>query len=490
MKTAVLILFLALAVPPSAIAQPGLRPGFDKREYLALMTVSAQFGDSAYRAALPVADGYTLSYRSPVVGLENRWDLYLREADRVAVISIRGTTERNESWLANLYAAMVPARGQLTLSDDFTFPYTLATDPRAAVHVGWLVSTAFLSRDILPRIDSCYRAGIADILIIGHSQGGGIAYLLTAYLHNLRQQGRLPADLRIKTYCSAGPKPGNLPFAYAYEAMTQGGWAYNVVNSADWVPEAPVTVQTLEDFNQPNPFVTARSTIKQQPFRKRLALRYAYGRLHKPTRRAQRNYQKIMGDFTSRQVSDLLPGFVPPEYFPSIDYVRTGNTITLLADSTYYTWNTQDTNFIFAHHFHPPYIYLAERLPDDLDYSSTTMQTEKTIYRTNWELEYLSGPRIAFAGLFPDKRPRIAFDPSTKSVQGNSGCNGYSAPYKLAGDTLTFGEPGPTTMMYCGEGEGFFLRTLQQIETYRIDEDGKLLLLLDDVPMMRFAPVD
>jgi hypothetical protein len=21
------------------------------------------------------------------------------------------------------------------------------------------------------------------------------------------------------------------------EAMTQGGWAYNVVNSADWVPE-------------------------------------------------------------------------------------------------------------------------------------------------------------------------------------------------------------------------------------------------------------
>ena len=114
------------------------------------MKVSAQFGDSAYSAAHPVPSQYTLAYRSVAMGLDNRWDLWTRP-DQVAVVSVRGTTERSESWLANLYAAMVPAQGELTLSDDFTFPYQLAMHPRAAVHVGWLVSTAFLARDILPK---------------------------------------------------------------------------------------------------------------------------------------------------------------------------------------------------------------------------------------------------------------------------------------------------------------------------------------------------
>lgn len=32
----------------------------------------------------------------------------------------------------------------------------------------------------------------------------------------------------------------------------------------------------------------------------------------------------------------------------------------------------------------------------------------------NWELEYLSGPRIAFNGLYPDKKPTITFNATTK----------------------------------------------------------------------------
>ncbi len=377
------------------VCAQSLQPGFDKNEYIELMKLSAQFGDSAYRAALPVPPQYTLSYRSDVMGLDNRWDLWIHgdarhgdarhgdarhgdarhgdarhgdarhgdaRSDQVAVISVRGTTERSESWLANLYAAMVPAQGALTLSDDFTFSYQLAAHPRAAVHVGWLVSTAFLVRDMLPKIDSCYQTGIKNMIVMGHSQGGAIAYLLTAHLYSLQKQGRLPSDIRFKTYCSAAPKPGNLYFAYEYEAMTQNGWAYNVVNSADWVPEVPVTVQTLDDFNQPSPFANARETIRKQKFRARIALNYAYKKLYKPTRKAQENYQKLLGDFTSKQVKQYLPGFKAPRYFDSNDYVRTGNTITLLAEEEYEAWNDQDSTFIFAHHFHPPYIYLAEKL--------------------------------------------------------------------------------------------------------------------------------
>ncbi|HPN72156.1 MAG TPA: hypothetical protein PLZ32_21680, partial [Saprospiraceae bacterium] len=77
----------------------------------------------------------------------------------------------------------------------------------------------------MPKIDSLYKTGTKEFLIMGHSQGGAIAYLMTSYLYNLQQLGQLPIDIKFKTYCSAAPKPGNLYYAYEYEAMTQGGWA-------------------------------------------------------------------------------------------------------------------------------------------------------------------------------------------------------------------------------------------------------------------------
>jgi len=118
--------------------------------------------------------------------------------------------------------------------------------------------------------------------------------------------------------------------------------------------------------------------------------------------------------------------------------------------------------------------------------SSTKKMTNDTLFNTTWELEYLSGPRIAFTGLYPDKKPIIAFNKTTNRVEGNNSCNGYSADYTLNGDGISFGEPGPTTMMYCGEGETFFLNTIKKVSSYKIDNDGKLNLMVDDIPMMRF----
>lgn len=114
------------------------------------------------------------------------------------------------------------------------------------------------------------------------------------------------------------------------------------------------------------------------------------------------------------------------------------------------------------------------------------------LYGPQWELEYLSGPRIAFEGLFPDRKPVIAFEQATGMVAGNSGCNGYNAPFEVKADSIRFGEPGPSTLMYCGEGENFFRNTLQKINRWAVDADGKLTLLLDEVPMMRFhkSPAD
>lgn len=122
--------------------------------------------------------------------------------------------------------------------------------------------------------------------------------------------------------------------------------------------------------------------------------------------------------------------------------------------------------------------------------SPTKNITNESLFNTAWELEYLSGPRIAFDGLYPDKKPQITFNQSSQKVEGNSSCNGYSADYTLDGNNISFGEPGPTTMMYCGEGEKFFLNTIKKVNKYKIDEDGQLNLLIDDVPMMRFKKID
>ncbi|MEP7257231.1 MAG: lipase family protein [Flavitalea sp.] len=260
---------------------------------------------------------------------------------------------------------MVPAKGTLHMDKTFDFNYRLSDNPNAAVHVGWLVSMASHSRDMLQKIDSSYKAGIKDFIITGHSQGGGTVFLLTSYLRYLQQENKIPANIQFKTYCSAGPKPGNLFYAYDYEHLTSEGWAYNVVNSADWVPEVPFSIQTVIDFTAINPFTNAKAVIKKQKFPKNLVLKHVYNRLSEPSLKAQRRYQKYLGGMASKMVKKQLPDFTPQEYFKSNSYVRTGSTIVLYADEEYFKlYNNDPSNpNIWRHHLPVPYLFLAEKLP-------------------------------------------------------------------------------------------------------------------------------
>jgi hypothetical protein len=340
-----------------------LRPGFDKTECITLLEMGAGFGDSTYAAALPKPVDYQMIYRSPVTGMDNCWDLWVNHKG-TAVISLRGTTKEAASWLENFYAAMVPAKGELQLADSFHFKYSLTANPRAAVHIGWLIGTAYLSRDILPKIDSLYKTGTKDFIITGHSQGGALSFLMTSYLYSLQKENRLAADIRFKTYCFAGPKVGNLYFAYDYEAMTQYGWSYNTVNSADWVPETMISIQTVDDFNNTNPFTNAKAIISKQSFPKNLVLKHFYNQMDQPSRKAEYRFQQCLGNFLEKYVQKSLPGFKPPVYYNSMDYVRVGNTIVLLADADYYKLFPDNPNTPFVHHLHPAYYFLVQKLPD------------------------------------------------------------------------------------------------------------------------------
>lgn len=360
-KNFILLCFILLVGVNTQWGQK-LQAGFDKNEYKELMYISARTSalDTNYEKDFPPPARFQRVYRSAPIGLDNLWELWT-DHKSTGVISLRGTTEKQESWLANFYAAMVPAKGKIQIGTNDTFTYTLADHPQAAVHVGWLLATAILSKEVLPQLQSQYQQGIHQFLIIGHSQGGAIAFLMNAYLQHLQKEGKLPQDLVFKTYCSAAPKPGNLYFAYEYEAMTQMGWAFNVVNAADWVPEVPMSIQTLNDFNPVNPFANFKDVIKKQKFPQNLVLKSVFNKLDKPTRKAQKNYEKYLGDMASKFIKKSIKGFEPPEYFHSNNYVRAGQTIVLLPDAAYYKKYPNDKTKIFRHHLHGPYLYLLDQ---------------------------------------------------------------------------------------------------------------------------------
>jgi heat shock protein HslJ len=109
-----------------------------------------------------------------------------------------------------------------------------------------------------------------------------------------------------------------------------------------------------------------------------------------------------------------------------------------------------------------------------------------------WQLNYITGPRIAFDGLYPHKKPTIAFDLKENRVSGNNSCNQYFGQLNSEGNKISFKDAkmGMTMMACPGIGETTFMKTLEQIDSYSISEDGKTLnFIMGDIAMMRFEKV-
>jgi len=358
----VLLTISVILLNVNSISQPHkLTPGFSKIEYSELLKISTRQSDSLYNKELPAPEKFRRIYRSEVVGLDNRWELW-HSKDSIAAISIRGTTLKLESWIENFFAAMLPASGTLYLSNSQIYDYHLSDDKRASVHAGWLIGALCLYEDILPKIDSCLSNGTNDFYIIGHSQGGAISYLLTSMLHDLKNKDIKYKNLTIKTYSSAAPKPGNLYYAYKYESLTQKGWAFNIVNSADWVPEGPFSIQTTADYNTLNPFKYVDDAIKKTSFPKNIILKHVYNQLDKPTKKAQKKFNKNLGQHMSKRIKKYFPDFKSPNFEESTNYVRVGKTIVLYADDQYFKIFPNTEGEIWQHHKFEGYFYLLKKL--------------------------------------------------------------------------------------------------------------------------------
>lgn len=341
-----------------------LKPGFDKKEYLTLLRISSSQGDTLKAGPnyLEPPTDYARIYRSEELGLKNRWDLWLSHDQQTMVVSIRGTINDPVSWLANFYSAMVPAKGVLQLNDSTAFDYLFSDDPKATVHVGWTIGIASMASDIVHQVQAQYQKGTKQLMIMGHSQGGALAFLLTSYLRYQQKEKRLPTDLLMKTYCSAAPKPGNLFYAYDYDFLTRGGWSFNVVSASDWVPETPFSLQTLADFNQLNPFRDMDQVLKKQkPFYVRWYLNHAFNKLDKSSKKSRKNFEKYLGKTLYKQVKRTLPQLKEPTYAASMNYMRAGTPVVLQPDSSYYKLFPDTGKNVFVHHALKAYAELLKR---------------------------------------------------------------------------------------------------------------------------------
>lgn len=357
----VLLFLVLLGIQLSAYAG-ALKPGFDADEYIeTLQRCSGHMNRVLFPKTAPKLK-YTRLYKSPEMGLHNQWSLW-RSADGATIaINLRGTVPATDNGMENIFAAMIPATGTLKMSDTGEFHYQFASHPDAMVHAGWSIGICSMIPDIVAHIREQYAAGVRQVVIEGHSQGGALAFLLRAYLHYQVQAGALPSDIVFKTYSSAAPKPGNLFFAYDYAAINRDGWAFSVVSSLDWVPEMPFSVQRYSDINTVNPFTWDKSILKKQKFFVRLVLNRVYNRTNRATRKAQRRFEHYLGNATWKFLRKYMPGAERPKFEHSFNYVPAGTLVVLTPDEAYYKQFAAKPNHIFMHHFFEQYYFLVRHI--------------------------------------------------------------------------------------------------------------------------------
>lgn len=462
----------------SSICFAQMQPGFDASEFMDLMLISIQTSDDEeYASKYDMPRNYEMLYQSEPIGLDNQWDFWHDDANNRAAISLRGTTLNPDSWLLNFYAAMIPAKGTIGWGPDSNHTsvnYHLADHPQAAVHAGWTLGMLMLSEEIIPKMKALYAEhGTTEFYIVGHSQGGAISYLLTSHLHHLIATGKLPNNFRIKTYCAAAPKPGNLYYAYEYESLLYHGWTYNVVNSLDWVPEVPFSIQTLDDFNEVSPFTHMDIIYDNAGFFNRIGLWWVVHEFDSPTRKAQENFEKYLGDKVNAVVEEKIQGLKMPEFTPSNNYVRTGNTIVLEPSEAYrreFRMEGNNPESVFVHHIHTPYLYLLKEnltavelvqnnIPLDTLFTVTKMVTDS--------MEYTFEDQ--------DHATTIQFD-SNQYIGGNNGCNSYGAKFSLIQGKFSLESEITTTLLHCTNTfDNEFMSVLQKVDA--ISQSGEEWIL-------------
>jgi len=191
--------------------------------------------------------------------LDNYWEVWQNQdrPNRYA-IAVRGTVKTPASILADLLLPVVKARYEFSIAGT-TVAFNLAreepgSDIVAGVHAGFTLSLLLmlLTTDVplLPTLAQLSLDPANEIYVTGHSQGASIAQLLTSFVRHSDDFSKAS----YKTYVFAPAKPGNDHYVYDLDRIAAvEGLSFAVVNSQDWVPQVPLTLEGPLSVNTPNP---------------------------------------------------------------------------------------------------------------------------------------------------------------------------------------------------------------------------------------------
>jgi len=317
---AVLIFILAILCAPS-FAQ--FKEGFNKEEARDMIALCNSFAflDLCGSDAEILPPGYKKKYTSGVFGMDNKYQIY--QNGNIAVINFRGSTDKKNSWLENIYSAMIPAKGIIKVSGE-DFDYCFAKDPGAAVHAGYALGIAFLHKDILYQINNLNREGVYTFIITGHSQGGAIANMLRAYLENL-SHNEISKKNKFKTYAFAAPMVGNKKFAEEYNTRhSANNSSFNIVNPQDPIPAFPLSYNDTNYLSDNlKAFLFDRESFSFKNMISDGAVKLFEGSFIGAV--------KKLGFRASEQISKDLGPLAMPDYVEDINYYKLKNRIEITA---------------------------------------------------------------------------------------------------------------------------------------------------------------
>ena len=139
------------------------------------------------------------------------------------------------------------------------------------------------------------------------------------------------------------------------------------------------------------------------------------------------------------------------------------------------TWSANDTELSF---------YKGDLLLAKFNAAATS--DNSTMLQGNWQLNYISGKRITFDGLYPDNKPQITFNFIKNEVSGNTSCNKFSSSFTVNANSINIADPKAITRMACaGEGESAFLEMIKKVNKYSVS-GNTLNFLIGDIAVMRF----
>jgi hypothetical protein len=320
MKNILFFLFAILFLPAAA----QLEEGYSKKEVCDMIALcnSFSFQELFNSDAEIIPPEYKRIYTSPVLGMDNKYQIYRN--GMVAVINIRGSTAKKLSWLENFYSSMIPAKGKIVVNGKAN-EYCFSKEKNAAVHCGYALAIVIMSNDILPQIGKLNKQGLHTFIITGHSQGGALSHMLRAYLENLGPN-KISKKNVYKTYAFACPMIGNKEFVTDYNAKycaTKS--SYTIINPSDVVTLFPITYKdgTYVTSDDLKTLLFKTDSFSFSGFAFNLAVNFFEKHIAKTV-----NY---MGNSLSKEISKDIGKVELPKPLENIGYHRMSNVIEIAA---------------------------------------------------------------------------------------------------------------------------------------------------------------